>query len=333
MMTSPAVDFIKTIGLSNLLLLLLGGGLFSLAVFGLLVGIIALLSQETSPVKERLRVYREKGIFQGIQKSRSAFDELGMALLTVATPIANKLYGQNIKYHKQVKTLLSEAGLMDSEESVNRFLAQRAAVGLVLGGLGTLIMLIVSKGTLTMILLGLLAGFTFGSMGPQYILKSKATDRKAAIRYSLSDTLDLMVVCVEAGLSLDATFHRIVDDMERMAPEMAYEVRRLNKELSAGVSRVDAFQALGLRTGVDELRSLCTLIIQSDRMGTSIAETLRIYSIDLRVRRRQQTEELAAKASTKLTFPLVLFVFPPLLIILLGPVVITAMKNFGNGMP
>jgi tight adherence protein C len=330
-MKSPLMNFVEIVGVGNLVLLVVGGFFLVLAIFGVMAIIIALMNQESSPVKDRLIAFKEKGIFQTPGASRSAFDDLQESVITFAQPIAMKLYGQNAKYHKQVKSFMSEAGLPDNDDSVHRFLAQRAALGLVLGGIGGLITFIFCKGDITYASFALLAGFVLGSMVPQYILKNKATERKANIRYTLSDTLDLMVVCVEAGLSLDATFHRIVDDMDRMAPELAYEIRRLNKELSAGIPRLEAFQSLGQRSGVDELRSLCTLIIQSDKMGTSIADTLRIYSVDMRVRRRQNAEELAAKASTKLTFPLVLFIFPPLLIILMGPVIITAVQSFGHG--
>jgi tight adherence protein C len=137
-----------------------------------------------------------------------------------------------------------------------------------------------------------------------------------------------MVVCVEAGLSLDATIQRVADETERIAPELSYELKRLNKELSAGIPRTEALQALGQRVGVDELRSLCGMIVQADKMGTSIADTLRIYADDLRTRRRQRAEELAAKAGIKMTFPLVLFIFPPLFIILMGPIVINAVQSF-----
>jgi tight adherence protein C len=163
---------------------------------------------------------------------------------------------------------------------------------------------------------------------PQFMLKNKAQKRKVEIRYTMPDALDLMVVCVEAGLSLDATIHRVADEMDGMAPEIAHEFKRLNKELSAGIARLEAFQNMGVRSGVDELRSLCAMIVQSDKMGTSVADTLRVYADDLRTKRRQKAEELAAKASIKMTFPLVLFIFPPLFIILMGPVVIKTLQSF-----
>jgi tight adherence protein C len=137
-----------------------------------------------------------------------------------------------------------------------------------------------------------------------------------------------MVVCVEAGLGLDATIQRVAEETERIAPEISHEFKRLNKELNAGISRAEAFQNLGQRAGVDELRSLCAMVIQSDKMGTSVADTLRVFADDLRVKRRQKAEELAAKASIKMTFPLVFFVFPPLFIVLMGPIVIQASQQF-----
>jgi tight adherence protein C len=174
----------------------------------------------------------------------------------------------------------------------------------------------------------LIAGLLIGSRLPEMGLKGKANKRKDDIRFSLADVLDLMVVCVEAGLGLDATLNRVSEEAMRISPPMGKEFKRVTKELNAGLPRSDVFGQLGKRVGVDELRSLCALIVQSDKMGTSIADGLRVYAEDLRVRKRQRAEELAAKASIKMTLPLVFFVFPPLMIILLGPAVLSMMDMF-----
>jgi tight adherence protein C len=310
-----------------LLLLIVGVGL-AMAIFGVLAVVLSMLNYQESPVRERLRMFREKGVFQGAKKSQGAFDDLQETLINFSAPLAQSLYGENLKYRKQVKNLLTEAGLPDSETQVARFLARRAASGLVVSGLAFVAAFVAAQGMLTISAFGLLGGFMLGSLLPQALLKAKADGRKGNIRYTMPDMLDLMVVCVEAGLSLDATIQRVADETERIAPELSYELKRLNKELSAGIPRTEALQALGQRVGVDELRSLCGMIVQADKMGTSIADTLRIYADDLRTRRRQRAEELAAKAGIKMTFPLVLFIFPPLFIILMGPIVINAVQSF-----
>jgi tight adherence protein C len=314
-------------------LLLIGGGLVVvLSTFGILAVIISMLNYESNPVKDRLIRLKGEGYFEdGFQPKNGPFDDLKDVLGKVAEPIAKSLYGQNKKYIKQVKMLLTEAGLQDNETQIFRFMTHRASVGIVVGCIGAVIALMLMAGNLLWLLCGFLGGFMIGSMIPQFLLRSKAGKRKAEIRFKLADTLDLMVVCVEAGLGLDSTIQRVADETEKMSPEVSHEFKRLNKELNAGISRIEAFQNMGQRSGVDEMRSLCAMIVQADKMGTSVSTTLRVYADDLRTKRRQRAEELASKASIKMTFPLVLFIFPPLFIILMGPVVINAITQFYPG--
>lgn len=314
---------------SHLIILVVGGLVVILSVFGVFAVIISLLNYEANPVKERLYQLKENGTFQrAVVQKAGAFHDLQEVLLKVATPVSQRLYGQNEKYKKQVRGLLTEAGVQETEEQVLRFLTNRASVGIVLGLSGLMLCLLLSGGNLVWMSCGLLGGFMLGSMIPQFLLKNKATARKVEIRFKLPDTLDLMVVCVEAGLGLDSTIQRVADETEKMAPEISHEFKRLNKELNAGISRIEAFQNMGQRSGVDEMRSLCAMIVQADKMGTSVADTLRVYADDLRTKRRQRAEELASKASIKMTFPLVLFIFPPLFIILMGPIVISSLMHF-----
>lgn len=312
------------------LLLLIGVGLIVvLSTFGILAVVISMLNYEANPVKDRLTRLKGDGSFDVDFKPKNApFDDLKDVLSKVAQPISKSLYGQNEKYIKQVKTLLTEAGLQDNETEILRFMTQRASVGICVGVIAAVVGLVVMGGSLLWLISGFLGGFMLGSMIPQFLLRSTAGKRKAEICFKLSDTLDLMVVCVEAGLGLDSTIQRVADETEKMSPEVSHEFKRLNKELNAGISRIEAFQNMGLRSGVDEMRSLCAMIVQADKMGTSVSATLRIYADDLRTKRRQRAEELASKASIKMTFPLVLFIFPPLFIILMGPVVINAIIQF-----
>lgn len=313
---------------SHLLMMVGIGILLGIAVFGVLAVIISMLNYEETPVRDRLLMLKEKGMFEGAAKKTGAFDDLKEALITFSEPVSKTMYGANLKYHKQVKTMLTEAGLVDSEEQVWRFMAERAASGIVGAAVGFVVLSILTLDVLMFGPCGLVGGFALGSLLPQFMLKQKAAKRKVEIRYTMSDALDLMVVCVEAGLGLDSTIQRVADEMDTMAPEISHEFKRLNKELNAGIPRVEAFQNMGQRAGVDELRSLCAMIVQADKMGTSVADTLRVYADDLRTKRRQKAEELAAKASIKMTFPLVLFIFPPLFIILMGPVVIKTIQSF-----
>lgn len=309
-------------------LLAVGILILVVAIFGALAIIISILNYEENPVRDRLLILKEKGHFENAVLKKEPFYDLKELLMKAAEPISKNLYGQNEKYKKQVKGFLTEAGQPDSEDQVLRFLTQRAAIGLVVGGVGFIASTIFASGNLGFMMMGGLGGFMLGSLIPQFMLKSQAQKRKTEIRYKLPDTLDLMVVCVEAGLGLDSTIQRVADETERMASEISYEFKRLNKELNAGISRIEAFQNMGQRSGVDEMRSLCAMIVQADKMGTSVANTLRIYADDLRVKRRQRAEELASKASIKMTFPLVLFIFPPMFIVLMGPIVISSILQF-----
>jgi len=307
---------------NQIVMLVVVGVVLMLAVFGALAVVISLMNYEENPVRDRLQMFKEKGVFEKNQVKAGAFDDLRESLIVISGPVGKSLYGST---HKQIKGMLSEAGVSDTDDQVTRFMATRAAVGLVCGAVLFVVAIVLMPGLAAM---GGLGGFVVGSMLPKMSMTNKAKSRKAEIRYNLPDTLDLMVVCVEAGLALDATLQRVAEETERLAPDVSMEFKRLNKELNAGISRIEAFHNMGQRAGVDELRSLCAMIIQADKMGTSIADTLRIFSDDLRTKRRQKAEELASQASIKMTFPLVLFIFPPLFLVLLGPMLINVYNQF-----
>lgn len=330
-MESQALQVFDT---GHILLLMLGGLVVILSLFGVFAVIISMLNYEANPVRERLYQLTgnaDEGFEVSSHHKSGPFDDLKDLLMKVARPVSRMLYGQNEKVKKQIRSLLTEAGIQDNEDQVFRFLNQRAAVGIVVGGLGLALSLLLALGNLMWMMCGALGGFMLGSMLPMFMLRNRASSRKTEIRFKLPDTLDLMVVCVEAGLGLDSTIQRVAEETEKMAPEISHEFKRLNKELNAGISRIEAFQNMGQRAGVDEMRSLCAMIVQADKMGTSVADTLRIYADDLRTKRRQRAEELASKASIKMTFPLVLFIFPPLFIILMGPIVISSLQHFFPG--
>lgn len=327
---SKAAAIASTVADTNMIVMaVLGGLVLMIAIFGALAVLISMLNYKETPVRDRLLLLKEKGTFEGGGRRNSGpFDDLKEALITFSGPLSKKLYGENVKLQKEVKSVLTEAGMRDTDEDVWKFLAQMVATGItsavVLGGLG----FILGMGNLLFAMIGGLAGFIFGRMAPKFLLKSKASKRKNEIRYKLADALDLMVVCVEAGLGLDSTIQKVSEETERMAPEISMEFKRLGRDMNAGIARMEAFQNMGQRAGVDELKSLCAMIIQSDKMGTSIADTLRVYADDMRTKRKQRAEELASKASIKMTFPLVFFIFPPLFIILMGPMAISTYYQF-----
>lgn len=169
-----------------------------------------------------------------------------------------------------------------------------------------------------------------GYMLPRVYLTMKARRRQHRLRLSLPDALDLLVVCVEAGMGLNQAIVRVSEELAGTHPEIADEFKLVNLEIRAGRTRPEALRAMGERTGVDDIISLAAMIIQTDRFGTSIARSLRVHSDSLRVERRQRAEEAAAKTTIKLIFPLMFCIFPALFVIILGPAALHLAKIFGG---
>jgi tight adherence protein C len=167
------------------------------------------------------------------------------------------------------------------------------------------------------------AGFYIPPIGLWLLIN----DRKQAIFMTLPDALDLLVVCVESGLGLDAAMRKVTDEMKDHAKIMCEELALANLQLQMGRPRREVLHDLGVRTGVDDVKSLAAILIQADRFGASIAQALRVQSDSMRTRRRQKAEEEAAKTAVKLIFPLVLFIFPAIFVVLVGPAAIQIQKN------
>ncbi|MEI8190771.1 MAG: type II secretion system F family protein, partial [candidate division NC10 bacterium] len=151
--------------------------------------------------------------------------------------------------------------------------------------------------------------------------------RRQAIFFALPDALDLMVVCVEAGLGLDQAMRKVADEMKRTYRILAAEFALANFQLQMGRPRAEVLHELGTRTGVGDLRALAAVLIQADRFGSSVAQALRTQSDSMRIRRRQLAEEKAAKTAVQLIFPLVLFIFPGIFVILVGPAAIKMVRE------
>lgn len=169
-----------------------------------------------------------------------------------------------------------------------------------------------------------------GWLAPVWLLNQAIRARQRLLQRSLPDALDLLVVCVEAGLGLNQAMMRVAEQMKLMSAALGQELSIVTLEIHAGVPRADALRNFGERTDLADARSLGALLIQADRFGTPIAQALRVHSESLRVMRRQRAEEAAAKTSIKLLFPLVLFIFPPLYLIILGPALITMASSMSG---
>lgn len=169
-----------------------------------------------------------------------------------------------------------------------------------------------------------------GYLAPDFWLGRAITKRQSRIRLGLPDVLDLLIICVEAGLGLDQAVARTVQELSRSQPAISDELGIVVLEQRAGQSRADAWKHMAERTDVDTIRNLVTMLIQSEQFGTSIAKTLRTHSDTLRTQRIQQVEELAAKTTVKLIFPLVLFIFPCLFLVMVGPAGILISESFSK---
>jgi tight adherence protein C len=174
--------------------------------------------------------------------------------------------------------------------------------------------------------------YTIGIAGISFYLPDAVVwfvkkSRQDAIFFGLPDALDLMVVCVEAGLGLDQAMRKVSEEMKKTYTIIADEFALSNLQLQMGRQRAEVLHDLGARTGVDDLKALAAILIQADKFGSSVAQALRVQSDSMRTRRRQRAEEKAAKTAVKLIFPLVIFIFPAIFIVLVGPAAITMVNE------
>ena len=172
-----------------------------------------------------------------------------------------------------------------------------------------------------------IATFAVAYLLPDMWLTWRVSVRQRKLRKALPDALDLLVICVEAGLGLDQALMKVSQDMKIAHPELSEELQFVNLEMRIGKTRIDALRELARRTGLDDIKSLVAMLIQTERFGTSIAQSLRVYSDDMRLKRRQRAEEMSAKTSVKMVPALVFFIFPALMVVILGPAIITLMHQ------
>lgn len=226
---------------------------------------------------------------------------------------------------RELKKKLIRAGYF-SERAVTNFITCKVAAPILLPLL-TLPLLLFFNVSATMKPLLIYAPIGLGFYLPNLILKQQIQSRQKKIDAGLPDALDLLVVCVEAGLGLNAALKRVADDFKVGNLELSQEFTLVNLEIMAGLDREQALRNLSERTGVEDLSNLCAILIQADRFGTSIANALRVQSDTMRTKRRQRLEEKAAQTPVKLIFPLLLFIFPALMVVILGPAVIQVMET------
>ncbi len=175
-----------------------------------------------------------------------------------------------------------------------------------------------------------LLGAAFGWVVPNFLLSARLAKRQKELQRGLPDALDLLVICVEAGLGLNQALVRVAQEIRHSSRSMTHELALTNMAIRAGTPRDRALMDLAERTGVPDIRSLATMLIQTERFGTSIAHSLRVHAESMRQKRRQKAEEAAAKTTIKMIFPLALCIFPALFVVVLGPAVISVMQTFAS---
>ena len=242
-----------------------------------------------------------------------------------ASRLARPLTPRDQAGQKQLRQRLAAAGL-NSPRAVPIYLAFKVICLSTGIGLGLLLLAlpIFPEG---MGPVGPAVGGLFGLMLPDVVVWQWRRKRQEQIFLALPDALDLLVLCVEVGHGLDAAIRRVTEEMADVAPELCTEFNLYNTHVGMGRPRQEALHQLGLRSGVEDLNTLAAVLIQVDRFGSSIADTLREMSDSLRVKRRQLAEERAQKTSVQLVFPLVLFIFPGILVVLVGPAAIMIMED------
>ncbi len=250
-------------------------------------------------------------------------------LLESASPtVSDALKPKNEKEANKLKDKLDSAGFRhDAAPAYFTTLKLFSVIaGLFVGGLGSVLV----YGLTAKALIGLIIFAAIFYYLPELIVSFIASSRKNKIFLGLPDALDLMVVCVEAGLGLDQAMRRVSDELFKSHPVIAHEFKLCNQQLQMGSTRETVLTELGARNGVADLKTLSSVMIQVDRFGTSVGKALRTQSDAMRVRRRQIAEEKAAKTAVKLIFPLVLFIFPGIFVVLVGPAAIRMVEELGK---
>jgi tight adherence protein C len=307
-------------------MLIIAASIFVCVTLGVL-GVYWLMFRPPSAATERLRSMGESG---GLAPAASAGtlapdESLAGALAERMAAPLSKLAPPSAAQARQLQKKLMQAGCRSANAPVIFRGVQLAAIT----GLPALVALVcaVIGRPLGSAVFWIAAGVAAGFLVPRFALDRMVKGRQLRVRWGLADALDLMVVSIESGLGLNASMVRVGEELKVVHPEISEEFEIANLEIRVGREREEALRNLAERTGVDDLRSLVAMLIQADRFGTSIAQALRIHADTLRQNRQHAAEEMAAKASVKMTFPLVLFVFPATFIILAGPTVVKMMQS------
>jgi len=294
--------------------------IFSILVAILLYLIIDATTEEEEILQERLdriNKMKEDNEERIIKKKTNFIEYFITAYIEPYVKSKHKAPTDEDRDPKQdeLRLLLMQSGKPFSDDDIIKFKAKQYFVALVFTVIGLIAGIIVTIQNFNpqMVFITAACSGFFGFIFPKLQLRMTIKNRYAEIAYNLPDSLDLLVVCVEAGLGLDAALTRVANEQMRTAPILAREFGRVSKEILSGIPRQEAFRNLAARNNLPDLKSFVALLIQTDKLGTSIAQSLRVYADTVRTKRRQKAEKLAAEASVKMVIPLVLFILPSML--------------------
>lgn len=320
--TNPPVDGIPLPIAMTAMAVFLGVTLVSWVILGRLSGGDRPRAETRLERMQDPRRHGSRRVAGQPQKNKS--DAFTAALEKAATPLAGKLGGSEEEISKLREQLMHAGFRRESAPFVFKMIqVALTGLGLFLGGVTGLAM----NGLSQEMVLKLAGGLVIGYAVPKLMLMLLASRRKQAVFLGLPDALDLMVVCVEAGLGMDQTLRKVALEMNKSHKTIGEEFGIANQQLQFGRTRTEVLAALGYRSGVDDLKQLASILIQADKFGSSIAQALRVQSDSMRTKRQQIAEEKAAKTAVKMIFPLVLFIFPGIFVVLVGPAAISMYRQ------
>jgi len=288
-------------------------------IFGM--GILYLLSTVFDPVRRRMHLLTGGNI--------DPHEKMTGHYSTTLEPLAGLTMPKKDWERSKVNQTLVHAGIR-APNAITGFYAIKTVLIILLPGTILFLATVFPHFSTKQVAFAMIIATFLAVTMPDAILESMARRRKRRLSNGFPDALDLLVVCTEAGLGLNQAIDRVAHEIEDNYPDLSQELELVNVEIRAGVKREDALRDLAQRTGLEDIRGLVALLTQSMRLGTGVADTLRIYAEEFRDKRMQRAEELAAKIGTKMIFPLVICLFPAFFVVILGPAYLEIIKTFGH---
>ena len=295
--------------------------LIFIAVFG--VALVILTQFNTKTLQDRLQIVKAGGTVESEIDQKSKISPWVGRIIELTKPVAKLSVPKEGWENSQLRIRFMNAGYRSDTAPMVFFMAKTVLTFLLPAIFILYVMISGADYAADMLLLFIITSAGLGYFLPNIFLERRIAYRKREILDSFPDAMDLIIVCVESGLGLDAALARVSEEMHMISPILGEELHLINLELRAGSSRERALRNLALRTGVEDIDTLVAMLVQSDRFGTSVAQALRVHAENLRTKRRLRAEEAAAKIALKLLFPLIFFIFPSMLLVLLGPALIS----------